>query len=249
MIPRHALRLVIFALAASQMGCESGETDVVKKAKREKITAEARALAAEKTLAEARAVAAEKALAERIALEQRLMAEKRAGAKVQDEKAARVADEQDPVDSFKKLITRTQELLESNVVVSHFVPPPDAYGAPIGREDWRRIRFELEKTAFDVKKTDSLVSPYTATLSFILHTPMVSGFRSKRAAEKGPNDFKPNEFPREWQVEYIYQAEEWQPKHYLVRLAATDRWGDPTGLIYLEPFRRLMEQAAKESHD
>ena len=112
----------------------------------------------------------------------------------------------DPVDSFKRLISQTQELLESKIVVSHFVPPIDAYGALIGREDWRRVRFQLEQASFDVKKTDSLVSPYTATFSFVLNTPMVLGFSSRETAEKGPNNFEPAQFPQEWQVVYACQS-------------------------------------------
>src|SRR5262245_19524596 len=116
MLPRHALLLINFALVTALVGCESGDTEAMKKAKQERISAEARA------------VAAEKALAERDALEKRLAAEK-AVAKEQIEKVKLPEKSQkDPVDSFKQLISRTQELLESQVVVSHFVPPLDANG-------------------------------------------------------------------------------------------------------------------------
>lgn len=109
----------------------------------------------------------------------------------------------DPLLSFKDVVSRTQRALTA---LTHVWNDP-------GTGAWKKSRFDMDNLDYDVKKSDSLVSPYEATMSFeMLHN--VSGeVSAEEQAEaiptlersvKPPTDF--------WRVSYVFQGENWAIK-------------------------------------
>jgi hypothetical protein len=72
---------------------------------------------------------------------------------------------------------------------------------------WRRFKKSITGIAFDVRKTDSLVSPYTAILTF----DMCGGSSSRLPLAKAQHDNcdDPDKYPYHHRLIYAYQDSQW----------------------------------------
>jgi len=85
----------------------------------------------------------------------------------------RVASAVEPVASFEKIIARGKEAVDQFTLV-HFNK---------GQSTWRKHRYTVSNMKYDVKKTDSLVSPVVAVVTFDFIDDSSAPFQTKEGAD------------------------------------------------------------------
>lgn len=112
--------------------------------------------------------------------------------------AATEVKDPDPVELFKTLVADKQEAVATFTTVWQ----------NSALKGWARIKFDFLNPAYDVKKTDSLVSPYAGILSFESYLHSSPGLPRREDAEAFVA-WGPTGSPRPYRAQYVFQDAEW----------------------------------------
>ena len=139
-------------------------------------------------------------------------------------KALPIAQDNDPVASFKRVVENGIKRLEEaheKVVKS----PADSNPAT-----WRKYRSRVVEPSYDVKKTDSMVSPYVAKLLLKTRTTATKELNSKSAAETS-NDFSGIDALEDlYDFDYAFQDGKWVLKSARLQFGGlSGTWHDALG--------------------
>jgi hypothetical protein len=112
----------------------------------------------------------------------------------------------DPVESLKTILASVEKDVAAENL-AHIT-------SDSGSEDrgWVKRAIVLSDMKYDVKKTDSLVSPYTAPVSFKLSTIQSEVFATKTAAEKAAIKPAPSESWLSCRADFVFQDNRWVAK-------------------------------------
>ena len=107
---------------------------------------------------------------------------------------------------------------------------------------WAKVHYWTSDLAFDVQKTDSLVSPFTATLDFICNE-NYSARLATADAKSIPRNECTNPNPVHCKASFAHQDGEWVFKRLLTKSAQNSEWRDDVSFLSL---REILEKALKD---
>ncbi|MCI0376953.1 MAG: hypothetical protein L0215_05060 [Gemmataceae bacterium] len=74
---------------------------------------------------------------------------------------------------------------------------------------WQKRRYFATEVKYDVKKTDSLIAPFTAEVSWMPAAYITQKYTSKKQAEKAALPKKPNISKVQWHAKFRYEDAKW----------------------------------------
>lgn len=146
-------------------------------------------------------------------------------------------DEQSIKSSFENLVKKHMDgYTDDPRVLVYYVPGDVSPNVPAG---WRKSKcVALPDYSYDVKKTDSITTPYTAYLIYKMYVLVSPAFDTKEMAEN-TETFKENKTPNVYRISFSYQNGSWIPETYetefrversvppIWRTIRQDNWSSP----------------------
>ncbi len=152
----------------------------------------------------------------------------------------------DPLTSFKEVAAKTREAVDGQTSVWF----------NSSSNDWKKFHLSVNKFAYDVTRTDSLVSPYMGVITFRLPTALIAEGRNKSQVESSNSQGEPSSVAYDWRVTYSYQGDRWTLKsvenQIVVKVGLSDGeltlidtgWVKPKGTFHVEVVVPMIEKAA-----
>lgn len=138
----------------------------------------------------------------------------------------------DPVASFKSLVSFASEPTKWTRVFFHD-----------GKKKWVKHYISLGSVKFDVKKTDSLISPAMGVVAFTIDVVSSEFFDTEQDAAQTAtvSDLKVTYF---YQGRYIYADKSWQTDQFSYRIAIKD--APPDRMTFTVSRDRLLREQVEE---
>jgi hypothetical protein len=152
---------------------------------------------------------------------------------VADSTQTRKAVKKDPVSSFSEIASNLRKKVAASTTV--------VYDQISDQQGWTKSRFKLSKVSFDVKKTDSLVSPLVGIIMCGRSHERSPFFQTKEEAQAyafATGDWQDND-PPPMQLRYAWQNEMWVRTAILEQKFNLDAIGSPTAPKYVGPFEAV----------
>lgn len=114
----------------------------------------------------------------------------------------------DPVESFKALVAEKRNVLTSFKTTVN-MPNLEAVGE---FEGWRHLAFRLDNFAYDIKSSDSIISPFTGIITYDRQVLSSPSMQTKEQAENSRLEELAS--PTPFRVQYVFQEGNWVFKAY-----------------------------------
>jgi len=130
--------------------------------------------------------------------------------------------ETDVVAAFKRVVEDGVKRAEEDKGEVSFRAAEPTYSI---RAAWGKLRCQVDTPSYDVKKTDSLVSPYVAKITINAKYERTKDFGSQSEAE-APNAFPMVSVPKKYEFDYAFQDGKWILKSSNVYDSSLNKWFD-----------------------
>jgi hypothetical protein len=122
----------------------------------------------------------------------------------------------------EKEIVKAFNKIAREYIPAHIARTPTVYNAPCG---WNKWYWEPSTDyTIDVRKTDSLVSPYVGVVTFGVTSYYTACHPTREEAEKDGN--YPNTYDFEHRYTFSYQDDKWVLKSREAKVKYNGQWGD-----------------------
>ncbi|MDF2571984.1 MAG: hypothetical protein K0R55_3588 [Sporomusa sp.] len=151
-------------------------------------------------------------------------------------------DDQSIKSSFQDLVKKHMDgYTDDPRVLVYYVPESVTYKVPVG---WRKSKcIVLEDYSYDVEKTDSITTPYTAYLIYKMYIMVSPALATKELAES-TEIFKENNTPNVYRISFSYQNGSWIPETYeaefRIERSVPPIWRTITQDYWSAPYKRVV---------
>lgn len=137
-------------------------------------------------------------------------------------------DEQTVVSSFEEVIQQHINSYQDDPRTMVYYVPGDTEYIQI-KGGWRKSKCTVSNDyTYDIQKTNSIITPYTSTLTYKMKI-LVTNAQASKAAAEACETFNDDHYPNEYRITFSYQHNQWVPKKYEERSLSPlldNQWSD-----------------------